>query len=35
MIYVNSPVVVFGDYTQTLKYIDFDFVVGADGVELL
>lgn len=35
VIYVNSPLVVFGDHTQTLKYIDFDFVVGADGVKLL
>lgn len=32
---VKSPLVVFGDHTQVLKYIDFDFVLGADGVKLL
>ena len=32
---INSPLVVFGDHTQVLKYIDFDFVLGADGVKLL
>lgn len=31
----SKPVVVFGDHTQILKYIDFDFVLGADGVKLL
>ncbi len=29
------PVVIFGDHTQVLKYIDFDFVLGADGVKIL
>ena len=32
---VDRPVVVFGDHTQVLKYIDFDFVIGADGVKVL
>jgi type I restriction enzyme S subunit len=32
---VATPVVVFGDHTQTLKYIDFDFVMGADGAKIL
>jgi type I restriction enzyme S subunit len=32
---INKPLVVFGDHTQVLKYIDFDFVLGADGVKLL
>ena len=32
---VNKPVVIFGDHTKTLKYIDFDFVLGADGVKIL
>ncbi len=32
---VSKPVVIFGDHTQILKYIDFDFVLGADGVKLL
>ena len=31
----ESPLIVFGDHTQVLKHIDFDFVVGADGVKLL
>jgi type I restriction enzyme S subunit len=31
----KTPVVVFGDHTQVLKYIDFDFVLGADGVKIL
>ena len=32
---VPRPIVVFGDHTRVLKYIDFDFVVGADGVKIL
>lgn len=32
---VEKPLVVFGDHTKVLKYIDFDFVLGADGVKLL
>lgn len=32
---IDSPIVVFGDHTRVLKYIDFDFVVGADGVKIL
>lgn len=32
---VSKPVVIFGDHTKVLKYIDFDFVVGADGVKIL
>jgi type I restriction enzyme S subunit len=32
---VDRPVVVFGDHTRALKYIDFDFVLGADGVKIL
>jgi len=31
----ERPLVVFGDHTKVLKYIDFDFVLGADGVKLL
>ena len=27
--------IVFGDHTRVLKYIDFDFVIGADGVKIL
>lgn len=32
---VSTPVVVFGDHTKVLKFIDFDFVLGADGVRIL
>ncbi|HEU5117315.1 MAG TPA: restriction endonuclease subunit S [Isosphaeraceae bacterium] len=32
---VTTPVVIFGDHTRVLKYIDFDFVLGADGVKIL
>jgi type I restriction enzyme S subunit len=32
---VSTPVVIFGDHTQILKYVDFDFVLGADGVKIL
>jgi restriction endonuclease S subunit len=32
---VSKPVTIFGDHTQVLKYVDFDFVVGADGVKIL
>ena len=32
---LDKPLIVFGDHTKTLKYIDFDFVLGADGVKLL
>ena len=32
---VTTPVVVFGDHTKVLKYVDFDFVLGADGVKVL
>ncbi len=32
---VNHPVVIFGDHSRVVKYIDFDFVVGADGVKIL
>ena len=32
---VSTPLVVFGDHTKVLKYVDFDFVLGADGVKIL
>ncbi len=31
----SKAVVIFGDHSRVLKYIDFDFVVGADGVKIL
>ncbi|MXG71537.1 restriction endonuclease subunit S [Escherichia coli] len=35
LIKLNKPVIVFGDHTRNIKFIDFDFVVGADGVKIL
>ena len=32
--HVTEPLVAFGDHTTVVKYIDFDFVVGADGLKL-
>jgi len=32
---ISKPVVIFGDHTRNFKYIDFDFVLGADGVKIL
>lgn len=32
---VDRPLVLFGDHTKALKYVDFDFVLGADGVKIL
>ena len=32
---VSEPLIVFGDHTRETKRIDFDFVVGADGVKIL
>ena len=29
------PCIIFGDHTRNVKYVDFDFVVGADGVKIL
>lgn len=35
LIKLNNPVIVFGDHTRNIKFIYFDFVVGADGVKIL
>lgn len=32
---LRKPVVIFGDHTRAIKYIDFDFVAGADGTKIL
>ncbi|MDE0300741.1 MAG: restriction endonuclease subunit S [Candidatus Poribacteria bacterium] len=29
------PVVIFGDHTKVFKYVDFDFVAGADGIKVI
>lgn len=31
----HAPVVIFGDHTRVLKYVDFEFAVGADGVKII
>lgn len=32
---IESPVILFGDHTRRIKAVDFDFVVGADGIKIL
>lgn len=32
---IRKPVVLFGDHTRIFKYVDFDFVLGADGIKIL
>lgn len=31
----DIPLVIFGDHTKEIKYVDFNFLVGADGTKLL
>lgn len=31
----NFPVIIFGDHTRRFKFINFDFVAGADGIKIL
>ena len=31
----ERPCIIFGDHTRNVKYVDFDFIVGADGVKIL
>ena len=31
----DSPVIIFGDHTRVIKYVDFPFVLGADGTKVL
>lgn len=31
----KPPVIVFGDHTRAIKYVDFDFAMGADGIKVL
>ncbi len=35
LIHLEKPVICFGDHTLVLKYVDFDFILGADGVKIL
>ena len=32
---IKKPLVIFGDHTKNIKYVDFDFVLGADGVKII
>ena len=32
---ISKPVTIFGDHTRCFKFVDFDFVLGADGVKIL
>lgn len=31
----DVPVIIFGDHTRTVKYIDFEFIPGGDGTKIL
>ena len=31
----KPPVIIFGDHTRSLKFIDFPFILGADGTKIL
>jgi type I restriction enzyme S subunit len=35
ILHLDKPVLVFGDHSRTLKLIDFDFIVGADGTKIM
>jgi len=35
LVNIDKPVIIFGDHTCVLKYIDFPFAQGADGVKIL
>lgn len=34
VLHIDKPVIVFGDHSLTLKLVDFDFVIGADGTQI-
>jgi type I restriction enzyme S subunit len=31
----DLPLIIFGDHTRCLKYVDFPFILGADGTKVL
>ncbi len=35
LIKLDNPVIIFGDHTRVIKWIDFDFIPGADGTKIL
>lgn len=34
-IHIEEPVIIFGDHTRIIKYVDFDFIMGADGTKII
>ena len=34
-LYTDLPAIIFGDHTRIIKYVDYPFFLGADGVKLL
>ncbi len=32
---IQYPVIVFGDHTKNIKYVNYDFIIGADGTKIL
>jgi len=32
---IDKPIIIFGDHTQAVKFIDFNFVLGADGTKVI
>ena len=32
---LKSPIIVFGDHSKTVKFVNFNFIVGADGTKLI
>ena len=35
LIEIKKPVIIFGDHTRCFKFVDFDFIAGADGIKIL
>lgn len=35
LVKINRPLIIFGDHTREVKFVDFDFIVGADGTKIL
>ena len=35
LIEIKKPIIIFGDHTKEIKFIDFNFIPGADGTKLL
>lgn len=35
LIKIKKPIIIFGDHTRCFKFINFDFIAGADGIKIL